>query len=290
MSQDKFSAVWVSHSSISDYLKCPRCYYLKNVYKDPKTGHKINIMNPSMALGQAVHEVVEALSILPTGERFNESLVDKFERVWAKYKGKQGGFWDQKTEDNFKQRGINMVKRVQSNPGPLKNRAVKINMDLPNFWLSEEDGIILCGKIDWLEYLEEIDSVHVIDFKTSKSEEDSESLQLPIYHLLVKFCQKRDVVKASYWYLDYSDALTPKELPDIDESMEKVLQVARRIKLARKLEKYDCGKGPESCHFCRDYEKILRGEAEFIGVNDFKNDVYILKVDSQLDQDDSYIL
>src|ERR1035437_4279352 len=36
MAQDKFNAVWVSHSSIGDFLKCPRLYYLHNVYKNDK--------------------------------------------------------------------------------------------------------------------------------------------------------------------------------------------------------------------------------------------------------------
>ena len=64
--RDKFKAIWLSHSSIADYLKCPRLYFLRNVYKDPITNHKITVMNPHLALGQIVHEVVESLSILPT--------------------------------------------------------------------------------------------------------------------------------------------------------------------------------------------------------------------------------
>jgi len=31
--KDKFAAIWISHSSISDFLKCPRSYFLKNIYK-----------------------------------------------------------------------------------------------------------------------------------------------------------------------------------------------------------------------------------------------------------------
>ena len=37
MAVDKYTAVWVSHSSMGDFLKCPRAYFLHNVYKDPKT-------------------------------------------------------------------------------------------------------------------------------------------------------------------------------------------------------------------------------------------------------------
>ena len=79
--KDKFKAVWLSHSSIADFLKCPRLYYLRNVYKDPRTGHKFTIMTPPLALGQAVHEVVEGLSILNVEDRFAVSLLEKFETI-----------------------------------------------------------------------------------------------------------------------------------------------------------------------------------------------------------------
>ena len=169
-----------------------------------------------------------------------------------------------------------MLRRVMNNPGPLKNRAVKIKMDLPNFWLSEPDNIILCGKIDWLEYFPDNDAVHIIDFKTGKNEEDGESLQLPIYHLLVKNCQKHDVVKASYWYLDRSDTVNEKTLPDYEEAQQKILKIAKEIKLARKLEMFKCAQ-QDGCYACKPLEAILRGEAEHVGTNDFGAEVYILK-------------
>src|SRR3989339_1109998 len=107
---DKYTAVWVSHSSISDFLKCPRAYYLKNVYKDPKNNHKISLMSPSLALGQAVHNVLESLSILSTGSRFSESLLDKFHIEWKKVSGKKGGFYDESTENKFRLRGEEMLR------------------------------------------------------------------------------------------------------------------------------------------------------------------------------------
>jgi ATP-dependent helicase/DNAse subunit B len=140
--------------------------------------------------------------------------------------------------------------------------------------LSEEDDIILCGKIDWLEYLEETDSIHIIDFKTGKNEEDSESLQLPIYLLLATNTQSRKVEKASYWYLEKSSELTPKELPNLAESKDKVLTVARRIKLARQLNHFICPTG--GCMKCRPLERILKSEGEKVGVSDTKQDIYIL--------------
>ncbi len=287
MSADKYSAVWVSHSSISDFLKCPRAYYLKNIYKDPKTGHKIQLMSPPLALGQAVHEVIEGLSVIPTQDRFKESLLDKFEEAWKKISGKRGGFINEEVELRYKDRGEQMIRRVMNNPGPLKNKAVKIKEDLPHFWISETDNIILCGKVDWLEYDEKDDSVHIIDFKTSKNEEDGKSLQLPIYALLVQNTQKRKVSKISYWYLDFSDELVTKEIPDSAVAKENILKVAKQIKLARQLHKLTCRTGV--CRHCEEMESILRDECEFVGNEAVTNkDIYV-KI-TKIPDDDSIIL
>jgi len=287
MNLDKFAATWVSHSSIGDFLACPRAYYLNNVYKDPSTRHKISLMNPPLALGQAVHEVVESLSVLPTDERFRVPLSEKFEKVWQKVSGEKGGFSNEVQEREYKNRGLQMISYVVENPGPINNLAIKLSMDLPYYWLSEEDEVILCGKIDWLEYLPDTDGVHIIDFKTGRREEGPESLQLPIYHLLVSNCQKREVEKVSYWYLSQGKPLIAQKLPDLKKAHEKVLKIAKRIKLQRKLDKFECGEG-DGCYACRPLEKIVEGKAKFVGVNDFRQDVYVLESDSE--RPDSVIL
>jgi len=274
MALDKYSAVWVSHTSISDFLNCPRAYFLRHVYKDPTTNHKIKLMSPPLALGQAVHEVLESLSVLPVAQRFDEPLMSKLDVVWKKISGKKGGFDNADTEQKYRVRAEAMIRRVMDNPGPIARQAVKIKMDLPNFWLSEEESIILCGKIDWLEYLPETDAVNIIDFKTGKNDEDGASLQLPIYLLLVKNCQQRTVEKASYWYLERSDELKECPLPDADEAYKRIMEVARKIKLARTLEKFACPS--DGCMHCKSYEAILRGEAEGVGVDEYNTDVYIL--------------
>lgn len=289
MAGDKYSALWVSHSSISDFLNCPRLYYLKNVYKDPQSGNKITLMSPPLALGQAVHEALENLSVLPVEKRFEEPLIHRFENAWKKVEGEKGGFANKILEQEYKDRGRKMIMRVVDNPGPLEKLAVKITMELPYFWLSDEDEIILCGKIDWLEYLPDTDSVHIIDFKTGKSEEESTSLQLPIYHLLVHNCQKRKVEKVSYWYLNRSNSASEQPLPDLKKSEERILKIGKKIKLFRALNKLDC-KENNGCRWCRPYEKILKGEARFVGINNFKQDVYVLMKTEEKGEKDSIIL
>ncbi|HRN96638.1 MAG TPA: PD-(D/E)XK nuclease family protein [Candidatus Levybacteria bacterium] len=288
MAADKYSAVWVSHSSINDFLRCPRAYFLKNVYKNPDTGRKIQLVTPQMSLGAAVHDTLESLSVLPTERRFSESLMDRFELSWKKVSGKKGGFTTEEAEVEFKERGKAMIERVWRNPGPLKNLAVKIKMDIPHYWLSEEDGIILCGLIDWLEYDPDTDSVHIIDFKTSKTEENKESLQLPIYQLLVTNCQSRALTKASYWYLERNDEPTAVELSDLDQAHEDILKIARQIKVARQLSRFKCSH-ETGCYACAPYEAIVNGEAEHVGVDDHNKDLYLWNQEIS-DEDMSEIL
>lgn len=276
MSQDKYSATWVSHSSISDFLKCPRAYYLRNVYKNPKTGHKMTIVTPPLALGQAVHEVIESLAVLPVEERLRISLVKKLDPIWLKVTGKKGGFKNHSEEMEYRNRAVQMLINLQEDPGPILEKAIKIksSMGLPNYYLSEEDNLILCGKIDWLKYNEDDDSVQIIDFKTGKNEEKEDSLQLPIYLLLAENTQSKKVTGASYWYLDRDDGIVEKKLPDEKESFTKVYKIAKRIQLARKINHFKCPK--EGCYACRPYERILNGEGEFVGVSDTKQDIYTL--------------
>jgi len=274
--KDKFKAVWVSHSSIADYLKCPRLYFLRNVYKNPANGHKMTVITPPLSLGQAVHEVVESLSFLPIDQRLSTPLSIKFEDAWKKVTGDKGGFKSNLEENDYKERGLLMLKRIEENPGPILNKAIKIRADggLPYYWLSDSENIILCGKIDWLEYLEDNDSVHIIDFKTGRREEEEDSLQLPIYLLLASNTQKRPVSKASYWYLDKDNGIVEKNLPEISEAEEKVYKVANRIKLARQINHLVCKDG--GCRHCYPLERVLKGDGKLVGVSEYGQDLYIL--------------
>lgn len=271
---DAYSAIWVSHSSIADFLHCPRLYYLRNVYKDPITGHKITRMEPPLALGQIVHDVVESLSVMPSEERLKVSLVKKFDSDWEKVSGKKGGFKDKAMEAEYKEKGRSMLKRVMDNPGPIVKKAIKIKGELPHYWLSEEEQIILCGKIDWLEYLPETDSVHIIDFKTGKNEEKADSLQLPIYQLLVTNTQSKELQKASYWYLLTQDAPSEVKLPTATDSFERVLAAAKRVKLARQLDHFVCPNG--GCRYCIPLEEIIKGKGELVGISSYNQDIYII--------------
>lgn len=260
-----------------DFINCPRLYYLRNVYKDPKNNHKFTVMTPPLALGGAVHDVVESLSVLPVEDRLAKPLDQLFELAWTKVEGEKGGFDSEDVEKSYKDRGLRMLKRVEDNPGPVLKKAVKIQSEsgLPYYWLSEEEEIILCGKVDWLEYIEDKDAVHIYDFKTSRREEDEDSLQLPIYSLLVANTQKREIDGASYWYLDMYDEPTEQKLPEDKDAFDKVFAVAKRVKLARQLNHFNCR--DKGCRYCIPYEKVIKSEGKKVGVSEYGQDIYIIK-------------
>ncbi len=278
--QDKYNAVWVSHSSMNDFLKCPRAYFLHNMYKNPR-GKKINIVNPHLSLGIAVHETLEGLLAHKVEDRFNKPLMETFEENWQKVSGKVGGFKTPEEEKEAKDRARKMIERVDEHRGPLTQLAVKLkehaNNMPPNFYLSPEHNIILSGKIDWLQYVPETDSVRVIDFKTGKNDEDKDSLQLPIYALLLNALQKRKVSGGAYWYIDRNNEPTDVILPDIQSAHQRVLATAIKVKNAREKGVFECPRGPQGCFACKPFEKILKGEAELVKVDETrKTELYMV--------------
>lgn len=281
---DKYTAVWVSHSSMGDFLKCPRLYYLHNVYKDPTTGRKMSIVTPHMSLGIAVHNVLEGLADYPASERMGRDLRALFEEEWTKVTGIRGGFTSAEQEEEFKMRGKEMINNVIKDPKFLVHKRIKLPKEKmnPNYFLSEQDNIILNGQVDWIEYLDD-DTLHIVDFKTGKHEEKDGSLQLPIYLLLCNALQKRKVSKASYWYLESSKVIE-KELPDAEAAKKAVYEVAKKVKDAREQSQFNCPNGKDGCSACKPYEKILlwkKGTLDddsvtSIGVGGFNQDMFVV--------------
>jgi RecB family exonuclease len=268
-----FGSVWLSHSSLADFDKCPRLYYLRNMYKQPPENKKIQVVNPYLTLGMAVHDTLESIRYLPVKARFDKSLTHIFEELWVNNEGKRGGFISSAQEKEFKDRGYLMVKRIQDHPGPVAELSTIIKPKgemIASMWLSESDGLILCGNVDWVEVLPG-GTLHIIDFKTGKNEEDSSSLQLQIYLLLAAAGNRRPVTKTSYWYLDRDNSPREVPIPDLTGVTETLISKGQKIKQARLNQNsgtLDCPEG--GCRYCRDYEKVLQGEAEFVGFDSIR--------------------
>lgn len=299
---DKYKAIWLSHSSYNDFLNCKREYYLKNIYKDPKSRNKISLISPHTSLGSAVHLAIETLLNYPSHEREEKLkyLEKEYERIWNEnFVGKRGGFQNSEEEKEYYDKGLMMIENIKGNPNFLLNKIIKKESYykgelLPNFFIDDEEEVLLCGVPDWVEYLDD-DTLHVVDFKTGKNEEKDDSTQLPIYVLLLENLQKRKVTKASYWYLlkdknakesTVAKAIVDKKIDreEVEEIKNKIVAAGKEIKeLKNETLKKDwkeifvCEKGESGCIHCRDYEKILNNEAEYVGKDIYGKDGYILK-------------
>jgi ATP-dependent helicase/DNAse subunit B len=248
------NAVFLSPSSLADFDKCPQLYFLRYVYKNSK-GLKIQIINPSLALGQSVHDALDQFLKLEPGARDAGTLEELFKGIWLTMSGEKGGFENDKEESEYRQRGQLMLERF------LRNNHFKtaVSYKIPPFpKLELGDDLILTGKLDWLE--EDSEGFHVIDFKTGKNEEKEDSLQLPIYAVLAKGIVGDSSIKASYWYLNMGDEFTSFDLPSHDDVLLHLRERGKQIKLARQNQSFACISGKEFCWACRDMYAVWRGD------------------------------
>lgn len=264
-------AIFLSHTSLGDFLKCPRSYYLRNVYRNPQTNYRIQIASPYISLGAVVHDAIRWFlenSDKPSFLQLNE----QFRNFWWKYHGKRGGFASKEDEAVFGQRGLKMLENFAKNCKNL-DRMIK-SAKFPKYNLSE--SVILTGNLDFVGELSD-GSLHVLDFKTGTKDEDS-PLQLYIYAILAENYYGKPVKKLSFWYLDRD--LEPKEvvLAPLDNTLMWLSDKAKEVKLALEANNWVCKNGEELCRDCRDYQAVLEGKGEFMfSDHAYKKDVYYLE-------------
>lgn len=259
--------IYISYTSISDFLKCPRTYYLKNIYRDPKTGNRLQLASPYLSLGSTVHDAAKWYLDMG-GQVTFEQLDGKFRNLWLKYRGKRGGFASKEEEAVFGKRGLKMLSNFFKNAGKLERKTHK--MDFPKLHLFEE--VVLMGNFDFVGEMQD-GSLHVLDFKTGAKDE-KDPLQLYIYAILAEANLGKKVARASFWYLDREDKPRQIVLDLLEPKLEWLKEKAKEVKQAREEGMWVCKNGEE---LCRDYQAIIDGKGEF-QFTDFryKKDVYFL--------------
>ena len=261
--------VYISPSSVADFEKCPQLYYLRNVFRTSR-GLKLQQITPALALGQTVHDAIDRLVKLEPSERSQNRLLEEFEWSWQAVSGQKGGFTTEETE--YKQRGREMLNRFWENP----NFHSALGAQIPNFpKVDLGEKLILTGKLDWVE--QEGEGYHIIDFKTGKNEQRTDSVQLPTYALMVHEIFKTTNIKASYWYLDKTSQMQAVDLPDLGESKTLLTQKGEIIKLARSTNSMRCQSGGQSCYACSDMLSISKGQGKLVTIDPTrKQEIYIL--------------
>ncbi len=249
--------LWISHSAISSFERCPHLYYYEYEYRNPQTGNRIQITNPYLALGSSVHETIEELVDVPIKERVKIPLKERFQQIFENYRGLRGGFISKKKEDDFYKRGLKMVEMVESS-GFLKKPSTSLDSNFPTVDLLGSD-VKLVGSIDWVEVLSS-GGAHIIDFKTGNSKEKNGSLQLPIYKILAKNNLSINIEKVSYWYLQTDKTPLSQEIGDEEHYLPILREKAKAIKKAKEENYFPCNYSGR-CFSCSDYEQIFKGNA-----------------------------
>lgn len=263
-------ALWISYTGLKDFLKCPRAYYLKNRYRDPKSGNRLQIASPYMTLGFLVHDAIKWY--LQTGRVATyQDVVKKYRNHWLKYRGKRGGFTSSEEEGSFGKRGLLMLDNFIKNVSSLETNLPAY--DFLKYTL--DDRIVLNGKLDFVGQLKD-GSLHILDFKTGSKDEDDPT-QLYIYAILAESNFQKEVSKISYWYLDRNSGPTEAVLDPLDEKLEWLRSMAKEIEEAVKADSWICAEGDSPYNECKKYEAIIDGKGEYqFSDDDFKKDVYFL--------------
>lgn len=276
--QSKFvkDAIFLSNTSLNDFLSCPRAYYLKNIYRDPRNNYRIQIASPYLALGATVHDVIKwylTCEEVPT----LEGAKQKFKDLWGKYHGRRGGFTSAADETDFVNRGMKILENFVANAKRLEKPAPPAHF--PKYPLLED--VILTGNMDFVGLLPD-GSLHVVDFKTGSKDEDS-PLQLYIYAILAENYYGKPVKKASFWYLDRDDAPKEAVLDSVEQNLEWLIDKSRQVKEAWGTDCWECIKGENPCRDCLDYQAILDGKGEFVYTDHtFKKEVYFLSAEKKI--------
>jgi len=171
-----------------------------------------------------------------------------------------------------------MLKKFQ-NSEFFNKKIINKEKDLTKTELMKD--IDLVGRFDWVEVLDN-GNLHIMDFKTGRSEERKDSWQLPIYQLLAQKSYQRKVAKTSYWYLEKEKKpITIKKVNQKD-FLSKVKKKALDIKEVIDKKNFHCSSDYPRCYWCRRYETIVSGKAEYVGTSREKDLFFLADKDDVL--------
>jgi len=263
-------AIYLSHTSLRDFAKCPRAYYLKNLYKDPVSGRKLHIASPYLTLGVTIHDSISwfcSQEVKPT----KEELIQQFRKLWLKYHKKHGGFTSLDEEALFGKRGLEMLDNFYDNSKALKPFVKPVQF--PKHHLL--DDVILIGNTDYVGLADD-GTLEIVDFKTGIKDEDT-PLQLYIYAILCEANLQREVSSVAFWYLDRHSEPRQVVLDPLETTLTWLQQEAIKVKEAVTRNDWTCKKAPFLCRDCREYEALINGLGEFLYADlKFKKDIYFL--------------
>lgn len=217
-----FSKIY-SPSKIKTFENCPQQYqfeYLHPIYKSLKNKLKKlphNIWS-FYTVGHAVHDAITLFYYLPLTQRTQNNLLLRLRQTWRSEAmpnkkmplGKWGGFKTIDEEREAYREAQNMLKNFYTicdkNPDILflpTNDFRKSIEDYKNLIVHLNKDYDISGKFDLIIKTDN-KKLHIIDFKTGKSEE-KDDFQLRFYRVLAEKRFNIPVDKVSFYYLRKGD-------------------------------------------------------------------------------------
>lgn len=254
-----------SPSKLAMFFKCPKSYhfyYLDPIYSQMKNELKRlphNIWS-FHTLGKAVHNAITLFYYLPPEQRTEKSLLGQLKETWVSEVqwnkepplGKWGGFETLEEERDSYREAILMLKNffgiaeiepeIEYLPTEDFRRSIDdyINLITP---LNQDFDI--SGKFDLIARNND-GSLHIVDFKTGKKEDD-DHFQLKFYKLLAEEKFEKPVKKASFYLLKTGN----KKEFDLEKEKKEIIkkEITEKINQIRMTENYEA-KPSKLCKFC----------------------------------------
>lgn len=201
-------------------------------------------------MGDHVHNTLKLFFNLPEHKRTKKAMMWLLDEHWKKKHGPAGGFWNQKQEEEYKERAHLMLSAFFNNEDMLAQP----------LWAS--DKLIKTGVSETLSFMGKIDRVdetpeglHIIDYKTSK-EEREDKWQLPMYSVMASRFFEKPVVKLSYVFLETGSWISvPANLAREAWTISQIEQIVKTMPHSVQKEDWVCVEGA-NCTHC-DYLKEL---------------------------------
>jgi len=195
--KDIVSQMQITITNINSYLKCPRCFFYKNVLRIPQ------LKTNAQSLGTAIHATLNYLqnylnenSKLPTKEDLDSRFIYYLSKEFL-------------SKEDFKQTEIKGKAIIDDFISENKNSFMQDSITEKNMssYKIVWEGIPIGGKIDLIKFLPESkQNIEVVDFKTGKPKSSTQDYirQLYFYKLLIDSVPqlKWNAVKGTITFLE----------------------------------------------------------------------------------------
>jgi CRISPR/Cas system-associated exonuclease Cas4 (RecB family) len=246
--QMKSRKLFLSTSSIKTYLTCKKKFKYKHI--DKNQGGEGNA-NKYMSFGNSMHMALAEYNLI-TNEKYKtlDILHNLLRKNWIR-----DGYDSVQEERDFGMRGLDMLTHYYNNP---QDKSLK-NLIIEEMIFKEAKDYVLCGKLDKV-YQREDQVVEILDYKTGKSIEPIDNIQLPLYLILAEAKLGYFPDSVSFYYLSRNEKHT-QNLDDrhIAKSIRHVFEICDMISEETNFEANPntyCNRNCEYYAICDDAKNI----------------------------------